>query len=93
MKGTSGQDGGIGIYTLPPCTTKRWTTTFKNKQTKSTQNSQKIELYGTPTTKELKGEIFIQTGRKGGDRQPGWRVLTVRLHEARGQGSLTFVYG
>ena len=49
---TSGQDGGIGRYTLPPCTTKRRTTT--NLKTKNNQNCQKIKLYGSPTTKELK---------------------------------------
>ena len=49
---TSGQDGGIDRYTLPPCTTKRRTT--RNLNTKSNQNCQKIELQGSPTTKELK---------------------------------------
>ena len=49
-KQTSGQDGGIGTYTLPPRTTKRAT----NLKTKNNQNCQKIELYGSPTTKELK---------------------------------------
>ena len=33
---TSGQDGGVGMYTLPPCTTNRRTTTFKNKETTRT---------------------------------------------------------
>ena len=47
-----GQDGGIGRYTLPPCTTKRRTTT--NLKTKNNHNCQKIELYGNLTTKELK---------------------------------------
>ena len=47
----SGQDGGIGRYTLPPQTTKRTTT---NSKTKNNQNCQKIKLYGSPTTKELK---------------------------------------
>ena len=28
----SGQDGGIGRYTVPPLTTKRRTTRFKNKK-------------------------------------------------------------
>ena len=46
------QDGGIGRYTVPPCTTKRRTTT--NFETENNQNYQKIELYGSPTTKELK---------------------------------------
>ena len=48
---TSGQDGGVGTYTLPPRTTKRTTTNLK---TESNQNCQKIELYGSLTTKELK---------------------------------------
>ena len=47
----SGQDGGEGRHTEPPCTTKRRTTNLK---TKNNQNWQKIELYGNPTTKELK---------------------------------------
>ena len=49
---TSGEDGDIGRYTLPPHTTKRRTTT--NLKTKNNQNCQKIELYGSLTTKELK---------------------------------------
>ena len=48
----SGQDGGVGRYTLPPHTTKRRTTT--NLKTKNNQNCQRIKLYGSPTTKELK---------------------------------------
>ena len=48
---TSSQDGGLGRYTVPPCKTKRRTTNLK---TKSKQNCQKIELYGSLTTKELK---------------------------------------
>ena len=49
---TSSQDGGADRYTLPPYPTKRRTTT--NLKTKNHQNCQKIELYGSPTTKELK---------------------------------------
>ena len=37
---------------MPPCTTKRRTTT--NLKTKTNQNCQKIKLYGNTTTKELK---------------------------------------
>ena len=37
---------------MPPHTTKRRTTT--NLKTKNNQNCQKIKLYGSPTTKELK---------------------------------------
>ena len=53
---------------MPPHTTKRRTTT--HLKTKNNQNCQKIELYGSPTTKELK-KMFIQTGRRGGHGQPG----------------------
>ena len=49
---TSSQDGGVGRYTWPPCTTKRRTTT--HLKTKNNQNYQKIKLYGSLTTKELK---------------------------------------
>ena len=48
---TSGQDGGIGRHTLLPHITERGTTNLKRK---NNQNCQKIELYGSPTTKELK---------------------------------------
>ena len=51
-KRISCQDGGIGRYTLPPCKTKRKTTT--NLKTKNNQNWQKMELCGSLTTKELK---------------------------------------
>ena len=37
---------------MPPCTTRRRITT--NLKTKNIQNCQKIELYGSLTTKELK---------------------------------------
>ena len=50
--GTSGQEGGIGRYTLPPHTTKRRSTT--NLKIKNNKNYQKIKLYGSLTTKELK---------------------------------------
>ena len=40
---------------MPPRTTKRRTTT--NVKTKNNQNCQKIELYGSPTTKELKKKL------------------------------------
>ena len=43
---------GAGGHIAPPRTTKRRTTT--SLETKNSQNSQKIELYVSPTTKELK---------------------------------------
>ena len=39
---TSGQDGGVGGYALPPHTTKRRTTNLK---TKNNQNCQKNQTY------------------------------------------------
>ena len=56
---TSGQDGGVGRYTMPPCTTKRRTTS--NLKTKNNNNCQKIKLYGSLTT-NVKEETFNQTG-------------------------------
>ena len=49
---TSSQDGRIGKHSSPPCTT-----TAKlqlNYKTAIIQNHQKIKLYGSLTTKELK---------------------------------------
>ena len=46
----SSQDRGIGRHIVPPHTTKRRTTNLKTKN----KNSQKIKLYGSLTTKELK---------------------------------------
>ena len=59
---------------MPPYTTKRRTTNLK---TKSKQNSQKIELYGSPTTKELKKKHSFrlvggaETGSRGKGGQGG----------------------
>ena len=52
IKSITGQDGGIGRHSVPPHTTKRRITT--NLKTKDNQNWQKIKLYGSLTTKELK---------------------------------------
>ena len=49
---SSSQDGVIGRYAWLPSTPKRRTTT--NLKTKNNQNCHKIELYGSPTTSELK---------------------------------------
>ena len=80
--GTSGQDGGVGRYTSPLRTTKRRTTT--NLETKNNQNYQKIEPYGSQTTKELKKKLssrevgVVETGIRaggvveGGDWWSGW---------------------
>ena len=42
---TSGQDGGIGRHTVPPRTTKRRTTTnLKTKTTRTSRNSNCMEV-------------------------------------------------
>ena len=42
---TSGQDGGISRYTLPPCTTKTRTTThLKTKRTRTDKKSNYLEV-------------------------------------------------
>ena len=84
MYQTSSQDGSIGRYTLPPGTTKRRTTT--NLKTKNYQNCQKIELYGSLTTKELKkkhsprlvGGVKIGSWGKEGSWQTGRNNWGVR---------------
>ena len=79
--GISGQDGGTGRNASLLCTTKRRITT--NLKTKNNQNCQKIELYGSLMTKELKKKHSsrlvggAETGSQGGkDSQQGgsWRV-------------------
>ena len=74
------QDGGVGRNTLLPRTTKKRTTNLKMK---NNQNCQKIELYGSLTTKELKKKHSsrlvggVETGSQGGEdmRQgSGWRT-------------------
>ena len=65
---TSGQDEGMGRYTVPPHTTKRRTTNLK---TKYNQNCQKIELHGTLTTKKLKKHSpRLVGGVETGNRKP-----------------------
>ena len=67
---TSSQDGGISRYTLPPHTTKIKTTTIlKQNITRTARKSNYMEVRQPRSTEE----IFIQTGKRGGDGQPGWR--------------------
>ena len=63
--GSSGKDGGIGRNTLLPHTTKRRLTNLKQNN----QNCQKIIAWKS-NNQGIK-EIFIQTGRRGGDGQQG----------------------
>ena len=81
-----------------PQTTKRRTPT--NLKTKNNQNCQKIELYGSLTTKELKKHSFrpvggAETGSQGGEdsqQDGGWRTR-VGEEEAGGPGGPTFACG
>ena len=87
--GTSGQDGSIGRYTLPPCTTKKRTIT--NLKPKNNQNCKKIKLYGSPTTKEIKkkhSSRLVGGAGWGGEGQLGQRGYSKVV--AGGQGSATF---
>ena len=88
---TSGQDGGTGRYTVPPRITKRRATT--NSKTKHNQNWQKIELYGSPTTKELKKKHSSRlVGAAETDSSYHWRGSESRqwLEEQGGQGGGTW---
>ena len=73
---TSSQDGGVGRHASPPCTTIIRITT--NLTTKNTQNCRKIELYGSPTTKDLK-KTFVQVGSGGRDGELRQRVCSVMV--------------
>lgn len=49
---TSGLEGGVGKHASPPCATTETIKLFL--KTSNNQNHQKIELYRSPTTKDLK---------------------------------------
>ena len=71
----SGQDGGVGRYTLPPHTTKRRTTNLKTKKQWELPENRTVWKSDTQGVKE---ETFIQTDRRGRDGQPGWKGLVAR---------------
>ena len=62
------QDGGTGKHILPPCTTKRRTTA--NLKTKNNPNCQNRTVWKS-NHQGVKVETFIQTGRRGRERQLG----------------------
>ena len=71
---TSSQNGVIGRFASPPCTTIQKITT--NLKTKTTQNCWKIELYESPTTNNLKTYSSrrvggVQMGRMGREDMGG----------------------
>ena len=78
---TQGLPAKIGKYTVPPRTIKRRKTT--NLKTKNNQNWQKIELYGSLTTKELKKK---HSSRPVGGEEMGSRVE--RTHSKAAAGGL-----
>ena len=69
--GTSSQDGGVGRHTVPPHTTNRRITTIKKKKTELTEN----RTIWKSDNQGVKEATFIQTGRGGGDGQPGGEDL------------------
>ena len=64
---TSGQDGDVGRYTVPPRTMKRRTPSLK---TKNDQKCQKIDIWKS-NHQGVKEAAFIQTGRRSRDGQLG----------------------
>ena len=73
---TYGQDGGIGRHTLPPCTTKRRTTThLKNKKQPEWTENQAVWKSNNQGVKE---ETFIQASRRGGEGLLGQTGLMAR---------------
>ena len=83
----SGQDGGVDRYASLPPTTKRRITT--NLKTKINQQCQKIKLYRSPTTKELKkknssrlvGRVETRSwGSKIAQQGSSWPTGKVRWH-------------
>ena len=72
------EDGGAGGHTVPPHTTERTTTNLK---TKNNQNGQKIKLYGSLATKELKKK---HSSRLAGRAEMGSWVERTRGKAAAG---------
>ena len=64
---TSSQDGGTGRYTASSHNQKD-NNKFKNKKQPELTENQTVWKSNNQGVKE---ETFIQTGRMGGDRQPG----------------------
>ena len=78
---------------MPPYTTKRRTTT--NLKTKNNQNCQKIKLYGSMTTKELKkkhssrlvGEgDMVRQDREDSQQGSSWRTRAGEAEAGRPGG-------
>ena len=57
-----------------------------NLKTNNTQNCQKIKLYGSPTTKDLKKPQTSQTDRRGGDMETGGKARRRGVAQRVGSG-------
>ena len=79
---TSSQDGGVGRYTLLPHTTKRRTTNLKTKNKPETRKQTENRIVWKYNNQRVKEETFIQTGKRGGHWQSGWRRHMVRRQVA-----------
>ena len=76
---TSGQDGGIGRHTVLPHTKKKDQKKDNNNlKTKKQPELTENQLYGSPTTKEIKKKHSFRPGQRGRDGQLRWRGLAVR---------------
>ena len=93
--GTSSQGGGIGRYFASLYNQEKDNNKFKNKHN---QNCQKIELYRSPTTKELKkkhssrligGADTGSQGREDSQKGGSWRTEANEVAAGR-VGSPTF---
>ena len=67
-------DGGLGRHASPPRATIERITT--RSQTNNTQNCQKIEFYGSPTTKDLK-KTHYPGGQEWESHGHGWTAGVV----------------
>ena len=77
--GTSSQDGGMGKHVLLPHTTIGKLQLYL--KTNTTQNHQKIELYGSPTTKDLKkpqSSRIYRERQRGKEMQCGIEMVVVK---------------
>ena len=83
---TSGQDGGVGRYPLPPHITKRKTIT--NLKAKNNQNCQKSNCMEPDNQGVKKKRSFRPLGRA---EMGNWEERMHRKAVARGPGNPTFV--
>ena len=83
----SSQGGGIGRYTVPPCTTRRRTTT--NLKSKKQPELPENRTVWKSNNQGVKEETLIQNGRRDGDEQLGQIACMARwwMEDLGDQGS------